>query len=154
MNTVQIEKCLYNYPYFKGVYAKDKFIFSGTYPSCYVINTGLSDTPGEHWIAIWVDTDIIYYFDSLGMSPSYDVYIMGLVKSCRVNMVTYNTFRIQGLFSNVCGCYSIVFIHEMHVNPNFKNFLSNFNSCRQYENDSLVCKIMKNFCFTDFKCII
>ena len=54
------------------VVAKDSLldIIVDTYPAAIVCNTHDSDRPGEHWVAMYVDTERRGdYFDSYGLQP-------------------------------------------------------------------------------------
>jgi hypothetical protein len=120
--------------------------------ACYVINTGLAHTPGEHWVALYVNTHVVYYFDSLGFTPFYDPYIHAIVKSFNIKNLMYNNLRIQGLTSNVCGQYCIYFIHAMSRKKTYQDFLSLFDPCNNLHNDVLVCKFIRKKFLVEAKC--
>jgi hypothetical protein len=93
-----------------------------------VINTDEHYKSGQHWIAVFIDTNYInndkvgrvYFFDSVGVQPERRV-IEFLAKSVKYIMKKYNKKRIRDLdikYNNVqhqkknteCGVYSINFL--------------------------------------------
>ena len=45
----------------------------------YIVNTDLSEDPGEHWVTVYFRGNRAIYFDSYGMSPDQD-YILPFIK--------------------------------------------------------------------------
>ena len=91
--------------FYKGVMSYDELprvISEGLY----VVNTDTSDGPGKHWICLFVDHNhVIDYFDSLGEEPKeLKMYLQN-----QNLMYRYNSKRLQGLMSTVCGNYCILF---------------------------------------------
>jgi len=92
---------------FLGVFAKDQIPDTRSlthYPSCFVANTDPSTKPGEHWVAIWIESpESCEFFYSYGIAPN----CYGFVISC----TTVNPKPIQSLNSVVCGYYCIYFLY-------------------------------------------
>jgi hypothetical protein len=153
MDSNELKRALRNVPHFKGVFAKDIFYFDGEIPSCYIINTGLSSTIGEHWIGLYILNNVILYFDSLGLSPFNDFYINKLLKSINITNLMYNNIRLQGLMSNVCGQYCIMFISRISNGDSFKKFLLRFSPCNYTNNDKKVSIYAKTKFNVKVKCI-
>ena len=113
MNTQHISSILSNVPgcsgIFKAVLPRDHFIQQQiAYPSLYVCNTDNSDKPGSHWVAVYFTKNKnCEYFDSYGLQPLFtDIHHKLLTIDSHY---TYNESNFQGLNSNVCGMYCIVF---------------------------------------------
>ena len=94
---------------FKGVFPRDKLPKSITFPSCFIFNTKPSTHNGEHWLAIFYNSNKeATFFDSYGFHPN------------KFNMVKYlentsknwilNDTQIQGVLSSSFGYYCIYFI--------------------------------------------
>ena len=149
MDTLTINKILKTDPisnfYYKGCFAKDdlpKTRLNTKFPSAYVINTGLSTTMGEHWVAVFCIDRKVFYFDSLGRTPFSDPYISRFIQAFHPKNVIYNKCRIQGANTTVCGHYCVYFILHMCKNQNFKKFVIKFK-CKNYsQNDAMVCSII------------
>ena len=67
------------------VVAKDSLldIIVDTYPAAIVCNTHDSDRPGEHWVAMYVDTERRGdYFDSYGLQPQHAGFVDFMTEHC------------------------------------------------------------------------
>ncbi len=85
---------------FQGVYSIDTLPKK---PRLLVCNTDPSYKPGEHWIAIFVDSKRRgEYFDSFGRKPC-DIFERYLNKHCI--SWTYGTRQLQSVTSDYCGFY-------------------------------------------------
>ena len=79
-------------------------------PRAFIINTGKSDTPGEHWFALFIPKyGPIEYFDSYGFKP-LNKEIYDFVKINKRHLV-YNRYKIQGNKSINCGEFSIFYLY-------------------------------------------
>ena len=120
----------------------------------YVINTGNSDTTGQHWVCFLVDRNkgIIYYFDSLGFAPYFYEYIGNFIKRFNIYNVCHNKHRVQGLNSSVCGQYCILFLIHVCEGGTYDSFLRIFSKTEYVINDTLVCQVIsKKFPFVKSK---
>ena len=126
---------------FKGVFARDQLPKINEYPSCLILNTHGKGKPGEHWLAIYFDSNKhSYFFDSYGKHPSF----FGLTDYINENSRSwsYNSKRIQGN-SNHCGYYSVLFL-IFKVRNILNKFYSYFNS--NYDlNDKKISKMIKKY---------
>ena len=85
---------------FQGVYSADTL---PDQPRLLVCNTDESTKPGQHWIAIHVDTDGHgEYFDSFGRAPDkhFEAYMN---KHC--TRWPFNKRQLQSIISSFCGYY-------------------------------------------------
>ena len=86
------------------VVAKDSLldIIVDTYPAAIVCNTHDSDRPGEHWVAMYVDTERRGdYFDSYGLHPQHVGFVDFMTEHC--TEWSTNERTLQSPLSTVCG---------------------------------------------------
>ena len=85
---------------FNGVYSRDN-LPKITKKGAYVINLDKYKNMGTHWIALFVKTNEIIYFDSFGIEhiPKEINKFIGNKK------IKANIFRIQAYDSNMCGYF-------------------------------------------------
>lgn len=112
MNTHQITSILktdsFSKMFFQGVMPRDIFLKTDIHPGIYICNTDPSDKPGEHWVAIQVDSSFkCEYFDSYGIKPFYKD-LHSKLESIDQHFLS-NKFCLQGLTTTVCGDYCIVY---------------------------------------------
>lgn len=108
MNTKEIEQFVRSdkicRDIFQGVFSIDTLPDK---PRLLVCNTDPSHKPGEHWIAIFVDSRRHgEYFDSFGRKPS------GVLENyMNVNCIDwiYNARQLQSIVSSRCGQYCIFY---------------------------------------------
>jgi hypothetical protein len=89
---------------FQGVYSADTL---PDQPRLLVSNTDESTKPGQHWIAIHVDTDGRgEYFDSFGRAPDkhFEAFMN---KHC--TRWTFNKRQLQSIISSFCGYYCCMY---------------------------------------------
>ena len=72
-----------------------------THTIAYIVNTDLSDDPGEHWTAVYFRDDRVIYFDSYGLPPDEDC-ILPFFKRTSTGWIQ-NTQVLQDLVE--CGVY-------------------------------------------------
>lgn len=102
MDTVEIETLTKRFcgNSFQGVFSVDTL---PPFPSLLVCNTDPSYEPGEHWIAIYVDSNSRgEYFDPLGLPPNED--FEHYMDECCARWI-YNSKQLQDAFSSYCGYY-------------------------------------------------
>ena len=116
MNTLDIKSILSSNKggmsdLFAGVFARDKFIdnFSDKRQKFFVFNTHPSGKSGEHWLGVTVDAQNIHFFDSYALDPSTAYPDIFNVLSTGTKTLTWNSKRLQGTFSTVCGDYCLLF---------------------------------------------
>lgn len=162
MDESAIARIMFNDSYtkdvFEGTFPIDIFVKHKIYikPAAYVINTGPSNTSGEHWLGVYINEDCIYYMDSLGVHPEHRPNIKRFFASVNGKIkVVYNMRRMQSLNSNVCGFYVVHFIIWMARGFHFDHFVNLFSKTNFKNNDLYVCDfVKKQFPFTSTPCII
>ena len=133
LNNFQIIEYYKNNPKFYGVYPKDRL--PNKKPGGYIINLGNSETPGSHWVAIHNE----YYFDSFGVDPPIEI-----INFFKKDFIS-NTYRIQELYSIMCGYFCIGFLNHMFDGGNFEDFISRFDPNDFTKNDEIIINILKKY---------
>jgi hypothetical protein len=148
MNSSQLSTILHsNMPAsFIGVFPSDQLPKTvSVFPACFIINTDPASQPGSHWVAIYVDSkEFGEYFDSYGKPPD----VMSIVKFLNENCRSwhYNTKRIQGSFSSVCGHYCVYFLVRRLSGTPMSVIRNEFSGADFEENDHLVTEwVNENF---------
>jgi hypothetical protein len=113
MNTLEIDTLLKKHPHsrpvFKGVYARNRLPRLLNVPSALVGNTDPDHRMGQHWVAIYIDTNSRgEYYDSTGTPPFLRAYVNFMNKHC--TSWTYNTVQVQEEGSTVCGHHCIFYL--------------------------------------------
>jgi hypothetical protein len=66
MNTLEIDTILKKHPHsrpvFKGVYARNRLPRLLKVPSAHVANTDPDHRMGQHWVAIYIDAKLTFFF--------------------------------------------------------------------------------------------
>ena len=98
-------------PYFQGVFPSDCLRhLIPKLPCAVVVNTDPSHRPGAHWVAIFISKNGVGdYFDSYGLPPSATPDIEKFLNRHCVQHQS-NNVSLQGLFSTVCGQYTVFFL--------------------------------------------
>ena len=103
---------------FNGVYSRDN-LPKITKKGAYAINLDEYENTGTHWIALFVKTNEVIYFDSFGIEhiPKEINKFVGneqssSAKACNKE-IKANIFRIQAYDSIMCGYFCIEFINYM-----------------------------------------
>lgn len=109
MNELELEQCFKLHPLtkhkFAGVFARNEVWQRKGNPETFIIaNTDVRDEPGTHWMLIfWTKHGLAVYFDSYGIRPvngDIEEYLL-----CTSPVYVYNSQRLQGDYSSVCGHY-------------------------------------------------
>ena len=105
-----IQKYYQNEPKFNGVYSRDD-LPNKIKDGAYVINLGQYSDIGTHWVALYVKSNDITYFDSFGVEHIPKEIIKFIGRSSLHKNVIVNIFRIQAYDSIICGHFCIGFIN-------------------------------------------
>ena len=147
MLSAHIEIFLQNDKSFMGCYPKDKLPkrFPKVLPKTIVVNTGLSSTHGDHWVALRLQKTCCFYFDSFGVDI-VDKEIMSFIKR-KYQKYTFNNKCIQNYDSENCGKFCIAFIKMVKNKKEFKTFVNNFDFYNLKNNDKQIENILKKINF-------
>ena len=123
---------------FNGVYSRDNVpkIKKGAY----VINLDEYENTGTHWIALFVKTNEVIYFDSFDIehTPKEINKFIGNKK------IKANIFRIQAYDSIMCGYFCIEFINYMLKGKTLLDYTNLFSPNDFKKNDRIIKRIFKN----------
>ena len=147
LNTDQIDNLLKNCTKFKGAYACDQIPNVNDSEYSLIVNTDVSELPGQHWTALMFKGNNVYYFDSFGrlfdnfsFPDDYRTYLRQL---CGSKKVYFQNKVLQGFHSNTCGEYCVYFVKQMEKNVPFSSIFRNFSDNLK-ANDLIILKLFKN----------
>ena len=116
-----------------------------------VCNTHDSDRPGEHWVAMYVDTERRGdYFDSYGQQPQHVGFVDFMTEHC--STWSTNERTLQSPLSTVCGQYCVAFLmfrcRDASMNAFTRLFTTDLvaNDCRVFDWVAAVNKKMMMMC--------
>ena len=134
---------------FNGVYSRDN-LPEITKKGVYVINLDEYENTGTHWIALFVKTNEVIYFDSFGiehipkeMNKFIDNQQSSSAKA-RNKKIKANIFRIQAYDSIMCGYFCIEFINYMLKGKTLLDYTNLFSPNDFKKNDRIIKRIFKN----------
>ena len=139
LTNVKIQKYYQNEPRFNGVYSRNnlpKKIKDGAY----VTNLDEYADVGTHWIALFCNRSIIFYFDSFGIE-----HVPEEIKEFIGNKnIIANIFRVQAKNSVMCGYFCIGFIDFMLAGKKLTNFTNLFSPYDFKNNDYIIPSYLKD----------
>ena len=136
MNAYDIENILFCNKTFMGCYACDQLPpLPTTFPKSLIVNTAPYNTDGEHWVAMLLQKNRCFYFDSFGL-PVLNSNIIHFLR--KYKKVTYTDICIQHIYSEKCGKFCIGFINYVYSKKSYNNFISQFEFVKLYKNDEIV----------------
>ena len=122
-----------NEPRFNGVYSRDNSPDKIKY-GAYVINLDEYSDIRTHWIALFVNTKTLTYFDSFWVE-----HILKEIKNFINNKnIIANIFRIQAYDSVMCGYFCIGFINFMFKGNSLTDFTNPFSPVNLKKNDDII----------------
>ena len=111
MDSNEIEDILSYDKHFMGCFASNQLpSVASPFPKSLIINTAPSNTVGEHWVALVLNKNKCFYFDSFGL-PVLNQDILHFL--CKYKKVTYTDVCIQSTISDYCGKFCIAFINSL-----------------------------------------
>ena len=140
LTTTQICNFLKHNTEFIGCFPSDMIPKDISRPCSIIVNTGNSSSPGEHWIALYLTWNNVFYFDSFGL-PILEMDIINYLKPYYDHAI-YSKKCIQDMSSAACGLYTIAFVENVKNEETFKQFLNLFKSHNLKKNDDIVLKYM------------
>ena len=105
LTNFEIQRYYQNEPRFKEVYSRDN-LRNKIKEGAYVINLGEHSDIETHWIALYVNTKTVTYFDSFGVEH-IPIEIKNFINN---KNIIANIFRIQAFDSIMCRYFCIGFI--------------------------------------------
>ena len=103
-----------------GVFAANELPVHVELPAALIVNTDPKDSPGKHWVAIYIDSNSRgEFFDSYGKPPHVHNHLRFLENNSK--FYTYNTHQIQSYGSVYCGHYCFLYLfHRASGKPMHK----------------------------------
>jgi hypothetical protein len=97
----------------KGILFKDQLERLRPQAGAYIINMSDADDihGGTHWIGLWLDPLVAYYFDSFGISPPLAVIEFAHRFGSREMLRSKQ--EIQNIHSGGCGQYTLLWLYYM-----------------------------------------
>ena len=142
MNTAELDRLIRRHvKRFDGVFSADRLPPN---PRMLVSNTHPSDSPGEHWVVIYVSDDGKYgeFFDSFGRPPAAE-FERYMNRHC--SKWTYNRSQLQSAASRFCGlycaCYCILRSRNVDV-ARFASYFTNDTGLNDVFVHELMCRIL------------
>ena len=133
----EIENVLSSEKNFMGCFALDSLpspVVSTTKTSL-IINTSYSHEKGDHWVALVMNKNHCFYFDSFGL-PVLSSEIFDFLKP--YHKVSYSDVCIQNIDSLSCGKFCIAFIKNVKNKVSYEHFLSIFDQVHLSKNDKII----------------
>ena len=122
LTNLEIQIYYQSEPRFNGVYSRDN-LPDKIKDGAYVINLDEYSDIGTRWIALYVSTKPVTYFDSFEVE-----HIPKEIKNFINNKnIIANIFRLQAYDSVMCGCFCIGFIDFILKGNNLTNFTNLFS---------------------------
>ena len=119
---------------FNGVYSRDN-LPKITKKGAYIINLDEYENTGTHWIALFLKTNEVIYFDSFGIEH--------IPKEIN-KFIKANIFRIQTYDSIMCGYFCIEFINYILKGKTLLDYTNLFSPNDFKKNDRIIKRIFKN----------
>ena len=148
LTNIEISEYYANEPRFNGVYSRDdlpktirsKELGSAVKKGACITNLDEYKNTGTHWIALFVKTNKVIYFDSFGIE-----HIPKEINKFIGNKnIKSNIFRIQAYDSIMCGYFCIEFINYMLKGKTLLDYTNLFSPNDFKKNDQIIKRIFKN----------
>ena len=149
LTNTEISEYYSNEPRFNGVYPRDN-LPKITKKGAYVINLDEYENTATHWIALFIKTNEVIYFDSFGIEhlpKEINKFIRSKELGSAVSnnkKIKANIFRIQAYDSIMCGYFCIEFINYMLKIKTLLDYTNSFSPNDFKKNDRVIKRIFKN----------
>ena len=115
----------------------------------FIVNTVSNVAIMGHWVLIFINKNVLYYFDSYGNLPP-DNNIMKFIKTFPRKRYLINVKSLQSNNSFVCGAYCIYLAYFKCKGISFPSILARFSRNKR-NNDKKVLRFL--FKLIDNKCV-
>lgn len=130
---------------FQGFASPDIFMKISKFPALIILNTGISDGPGEHWCILYcTKKNKCEFFDSYGQPPHVYNFTHFLAYN-NINKIMYNPQRLQGHSSMTCGHYCIYYALHRNMGFPMSVIIKNFDPTDFRKNDNRVFNYVGQF---------
>ena len=138
MNTLQVENLLRSdcklATIFDGVFASDRLPSLCDSKTAMVVNIDPYNSPGSHWVCMYIENGKGEFFDSYGEYPYVHSFINFLNRNCK--SWTFNRVDLQAIDSDVCGHYCIHFLSERARGKSMEEIVAQFSVNNKNKNDA------------------
>ena len=108
-----------------------------------MINLDEYENTGTHWVALFVKTNELIYFDSFGIEH-IPKEINKFIGNSAIARIKSNIFRTQAYDSIMCGYFCIEFINYMLKGKALLDYANLFSPDDFKKNDRVIKRIFKN----------
>ena len=137
LTNFQIQEYYQNEPRLNGVFSRDNLPNNNNIKNgAYVINLDEYHDIGTHWVVLYVDNQIVTYFDSFGVEH-IPKEIMKFIVRKKKKIIT-NIYRIQAYDSIMCGYFCIGFINFMFNGKSLTDYTNLFSPNDFNKNDDII----------------
>ena len=134
LTNFEIREYYKNEPRFNGVYSRDN-LPTNIKKGAHELNLDEYTDAGTHWIALYVKSRKIVYFDSFGVEHVPKE----IIKFIKNKDIIANIFRLQAYDSIMCGYFCIKFIDYMFDDKNLIDF-TNLVSPHDFKKNDIIIK--------------
>ena len=118
---------------FLGVFAIDELHrMKKDCEGVFIFNTDPSYKTGQHWIAVCVSKNHIFYFDPLAAFENAANEIQTFLKGYDKHLI-FNNLRIQSYDSSKCGIHCLVFCFIMSIKSTLRTYTKYLKSFLPYK---------------------
>ena len=110
---------------FTGVFMRDELKGIAERNECFIINYDKSSNVGTHWVCLFINNGVAFYFDAFGFSPPLEI-----IDYCKEIERFCSTFKIQKYDEVICAHYCIFMLYRLSNGYTFFDVLDelyNFN---------------------------
>ena len=149
MNSIELESIAKKLKLedFLGVFAVDELLqIPSKKCGMLIFNTDTSEKKGQHWIALCISKEDVFYFDSL----NHDFIFISDVTKFLIRLkknIFYNKIKTQTNESNTCGIHCMFFCYYMSTDisrARFSSFLKNYIHLDVKERDKMAILYMSS----------
>jgi len=151
ISNIELLNCLfkndYTRPYIGKVCALDELPSTRNQNErIYIVNTEDSTMPGEHWVAIYLEGDIGYFFDPMGKElEEYDPLIKAFIEENTDCWDENYPEQYQPDDSDLCGEYCLYFALCMCMGEPYERLKKHFNLHYLGANDHMIVSAMSTY---------
>ena len=135
LTNFEIQEYYQNALRFYGVFSRDNLPNNIKY-GAYVINIDEYHDIGTHWVALYVNNNIVTYFYSFGVEHIPKE----ITKFINRKKIITNIYRIQAYDSIMCGYFCIGFINFMFNGKSLTDYTNLFSPNDFNKNDDIILK--------------
>ena len=142
INSNEIRAHLDHYKRFRGCFPCNKLPSVGR-EGFYVVNHDTSENEGTHWVAISINRNSVYIFDSLALHFTNE-YILKFLKRLNKSDYYFNIKKLQSNESNLCGEFvSMYGMTSLMLNYSLTEYINIFSGFTIKEGENIIIDIYR-----------